>query len=160
MSWADAAREGRWADFEGLPDELDMASLLAGLGRQPSWTERPDVLGDDERTLAESEGLRCWLDGARVMLAELSDPASAAAADPMLAQRGAADGERPGRPRSDATVTDYVYAGRGLVLTVAESYDHPPSFEPFVVTVRLFAPTTLIAYLTELGGFERRRSRF
>ena len=44
MSWADAAREGRWADFEGLPDELDMASLLAGLGRQPSWTERPPTL--------------------------------------------------------------------------------------------------------------------
>jgi hypothetical protein len=54
--------------------------------------------------------------------------------------------------QSGATTTAYVYAGRGLALTVAESYDQPPSFAPRLAAIQLFATTDLRTFVLELGG--------
>ena len=159
-TWAEAARDGRWADFEGLPGNLDVTTLLEALGRPVAWTERPVFLGHQERTLVESDGLRCWLRGGRVILAELEDPASELPATELLLGLGVADRRRPGPSRDGATVTDHIYSRRGLAVAVAESHHDTPAFEPFVTAVRLFSPTSLEAYLSDLGGLDRRGPRF
>ena len=179
-TWAEVVRSGTWTAFRGLPARLTEAELLAGLGRDPagdlapassppvtmppvsSPTEpsppprRPALLGSRQRDLVELDGLRYWLDAANVVLAELEDPSSALAPAELVAALGPSDREGAGRHRRfGATTTEHVYAGRGLALTVAESYDEPPAFEPFVAAVQLFAAADLRTFVLELGGNDR-----
>ena len=69
---------------------------------------------------------------------------------------GPSDREGAGRYRRfGATTTEHVYASRGLALTVAESYDDPQTFEPFLGAVQLFAASDLRTFILELGGNDR-----
>ncbi len=162
MSWGDVVRDGRWLEFDGLPRRLDEAGLLRELGREAqAHAGRPANLGRHGRTLVELDGLRYWLAGRRVVLVELEDPASSLAPGELLSALGAADREGAGRYRRvGATTTEHVFAGRGLALTVAESYDDPPSFAPILAAVQLFVPTDLRGFILELGGDDRGGPRF
>ena len=46
-------------------------------------------------------------------------------------------------------------AGRGIALTVSESYGQPSSFVPRLAAVQLFAATDLRTFVLELGGNDR-----
>lgn len=90
------------------------------------------------------------------MLVELEDPPSLLPPEDLIRELGAPDRTSPGRYRRfGATTTEHVYAGRGLALTVAESYDEPPGFEPFLGAVQLFPAGDLRAFKLNLGGDDR-----
>jgi hypothetical protein len=160
--WADVVRDGSWTAFEGLPASLEEAELLAALGREPGpHPRRPALLGSRQRELVELDGLRYWLDGDAVVLVELEDPPADRAPDALVAALGAPERSGAGRYRRfGATTTEHVYPARGLALTVAESYDEPPGFEPFVAAVHLFAASDLRSWVLELGGNDRGGPRF
>ena len=154
-AWASAVREGRWADFAGLPRDVAEQTLLHELGRSRSQMARHTVmLGQESRVLADTEAFRYWLDHEdNVVLVELENTPSATPLPEALAALGKAEREDIGRHRRyGALTTEYVYPQRGLALTVGESYDDPPTFAPFLVSVQLFAPTDLQGFITSLGG--------
>jgi hypothetical protein len=157
VSWGDVARTGDWEHWQGLPEGLDEAALASELRLPPGPARRATaMLGSQRVEMAESGGVRYWLRGTEVILVELRGPASAASPAELLEALGAPDREGPGRfRRADALTTEYVYAGRGLAITVAESYDDPPSFAPEVGQVLLFAPTDLRGFVVDLGGNDR-----
>jgi hypothetical protein len=156
-AWADAVREGDWTGFAGLPSNLAEPTLLAALGRRPGpHPRRPALLGSRRRDLVELEHLRYWLLDAAVVLVELEDPPSRLAAVDLVEALGEADRSGAGRHRRfGATTTEHVYAGRGLAITTAESYDEPPGFVPFLASVQLFPPGDLRTFVLELGGNDR-----
>lgn len=95
-------------------------------------------------------------DGDRVVLVELTQRLGAAAPADLLARFPAPDREGAGRYRlAGATTTEHVFAGRGIAITVAASYDQPPSFAPRVAAVQLFAASDLRTFDLELGGGDR-----
>jgi hypothetical protein len=155
MSWQDALREGRWTEFEGLPPDLTESQLLAAVDF-PAPTRSSARLGWSRLQRVESGENRYWLEEDIVKLVELVDPPSELSPDALREQLGRGDREGPGRHRRfDATTWEYVYATRGLALTVASSFDEPAAFVPFVAQVALFAPTDLTGFVTELGGNDR-----
>ncbi len=156
-TWAAVALAGDWVTWRGLPARLSETELLGGLGRTPGANpRRPALLGHRQMDLVELKGLRYWLAHDQVVLAELEDPASTLALEALLAALGEADRIGAGRYRRfGATTTEHVFAARGLAITVAESYDDPPTFEPLVAAVLLFAPTDLRGFVLELGGNDR-----
>lgn len=158
--WAEAARSGDWTAWPGLPARLAEAGLLAALGRDPGPHPRGTArLGSRQREVVELDGLRYWLDADdddAVVLVELVDPPCDRPPAALLEALGEPDRSGAGRYRRfGATTTEHVYAGRGLSLTVAESYDEPPGFEPFLAAVLLFPPSDLRTFVLELGGNDR-----
>ena len=156
-AWHDAIRSGVWTEYAGLPEGLAEADLLSALGREAGPHPRsPARLGSRQREVVELDHLRYWLDGATVVLVELEDPPSSLSPSELVRELGTPDRTGAGRYRRfGATTTEHVYAGRGLALTVAESYDEPPGFEPFLAAAHLFAAGDLRAFILELGGNDR-----
>ena len=157
MSWGDVARAGDWEQWPGLPEHLDEATLARELRLPPTAARRGTaMLGSQRVDMADSGNARYWLRGGEVVLVELRGPSSKQSPAELLEALGAPAREGAGRfRRADATTTEYVYPQRGLAVTVAESYDDPPSFAPEVGQVLLFAPTELREFVTELGGNDR-----
>jgi hypothetical protein len=149
------ARAGRWASWTGLP-RVPVAAVLADLAGTGPTPPVPGKLGRRTLDRHDAGALHVWaLEGA-ALLVEWIDPPCEGAATDLIAALGAPDREGAGRHlRSGATTTEYVYAGRGLAVTVAASYDQPPRFAPTVATVQLFAPGSLRDFVLELGGDDR-----
>ncbi|HMG21648.1 MAG TPA: hypothetical protein VK607_10040 [Kofleriaceae bacterium] len=157
-SYADALRAADWAHWPGLPPALREADLVRDLGlRRAATTRHAGRLSRRDAVIVEAPGVRYWLrDRDRVVLVEVTGALGTATPAALRAQLGAADREGAGRfLQAGATTTEYVYAGRGLALTVAESYDQPPSFPPRLAAVQLFAATELRTFVLELGGNDR-----
>jgi hypothetical protein len=157
-SYAAALRAADWAHWPGLPADLREPGLLRDLQLGRARPHRRDGrLGRHDAVLVEAPGLRYWLRGHdHVVLIEITGNLGTAAPASLRAQLGAADREGAGRfLQSGATTTEYVYAGRGLAITVAESYDQPPKFPPRLAAVQLFAPSDLRSFDLELGGRDR-----
>ena len=157
MSWGETAREGRWTDWPGLPEELDEETLARELALAAGPRERTGtMLGRRRRDLVKCEGARWWLEGPNVVLVELIDPPSELPPGELLAALGPPERKGAGRHRRiEATTTEHVYPQRGLAVTTAASYDDPPSFAPYVAQVLLFAPTDLRTFVLERGGNDR-----
>lgn len=156
MSWGGVARAGDWTAWTGLPadaSELSVVSELGLAGGERSSTR----LGSRRRTLVQGDGWRYWASAeGTVVVVELEAPASALPWDELLPALGPAEREAPGRHTLlGATTTEYAHPSRGLALTQAESSDRPPSFEPYLAQVLLFAPTDLRGFVHELGGDDR-----
>ena len=157
-SYAVALRSADWAHWPGLPAGLREADLLRDLGvGQTKATRRSGRLSRHDVVIVERPGLRYWLrDRSTVVLVEVTAQLGTKAPAALRAELGAADREGPGRfLQSGATTTEYVYAARGIVLTVAESYDNPPKFAPRLAAVQLFAAGDLRTFDLELGGKDR-----
>jgi hypothetical protein len=157
-SYAAALRSADWAHWPGLPADLREPGLVRDLRLDRAKTTRHDGrLGRHDAVIVEAAGLRYWLrDRNRVVLIEVTGNLGTTPPATLRAQLGAADREGAGRfLQSGATTTEYVYAGRGLAITVAESYDQPPKFPPRLAAVQLFAPTDLRTFDLELGGHDR-----
>lgn len=154
-SYATVLRSADWAHWPGLPANLREADLVRelGLGRAKA-TRRDGRLSRHDVVIVETPELRYWLrDRNRVVPVEITGHLGTTPPDALRAQLGVADREGAGRfLQSGATTTEYVYAGRGLALTVAESYDHPPSFPPRLAAIQLFVATDLRTFDLELGG--------
>ena len=158
MSYAAALRSADWAHWPGLPADLREPGLVRDLGLDRAKTTRHDGrLGRHDAVIVEATGLRYWLrDRNHVVLIEVTGNLGTTPPATLRSQLGAADREAAGRfLQSGATTTEYVYAGRGLAITVAESYDQPPKFPPRLAAVQLFAPTDLRTFDLELGGHDR-----
>ena len=155
MSWDEIARTGRWTEWRGLPEQLSEGDLGRELGFR-GGEQVPTMLGRRRRDVVESEGTRIWLEGSNVVLVELVDPPSDRPTGELLASLGPPEREGAGRYRRiGATTTEFVYPARGLSVTVAASYHDPPSFEPYLAQVLLFAPTDLRTFVLERGGNDR-----
>jgi hypothetical protein len=155
--WAAAvaiARAGRWASWPGLRSGLRVAAVLADLANAKPPLPVAGRLGRHQLDHYDASPLRVWASpDATVILVEWIDPPCASPVVELLTELGQPVREAAGRYlRSGATTTEYVYAGRGLALTVAASYDQPPGFLPTLVTVQLFAPGSLRDFVLELGG--------
>jgi hypothetical protein len=153
--WPEIVLSGLWTEFRGLPVAIREQELLDGLGRLHSVSHRrASTLSGKPVTLVEADLLRYWLDDdALVLIAEMHDPPNGFAIDALLEAMGPAERESGGRYRRyGAITTEFVYLPRGLVLTVAESYDEPPKFEPFLAAAHLFAPTDMEDFAGRLGG--------
>lgn len=155
MSWGAIARAGRWTEWAGLPEPLLVSTLHDEL--EPGTGPRGStMLGRRRRDVVKTPKGRYWQDGNDVELVELIDPPTDRAVADLLAALGPAEREGAGRYlRIGATTTEYVYPARGLALTVGRSYDQPPSFEPYLAQVLLFAPTDLRTFILERGGDDR-----
>jgi len=154
-SWPEIVLSGLWTEFRGLPAVMREQELLEGLGRLHSASHRrASQLSGKSVTLVEADLLRYWLDDdGLVLIAEMHDPPNGFAIDPLLEQMGRAERESGGRYRRyGAITTEFVYLERGLILTVAESYDDPPKFEPYLAAAHLFAPTDMEGFTGRLGG--------
>jgi hypothetical protein len=150
------ARAGRWASWTGLP-AVPVAAVLADLAGSGPVPPVPGRLGRRSLDRFDAGPLHVWAapDGT-ALLVEWVDPPCAGAATEVVAALGAPEREGAGRYlRAGATTTEYVYAGRGLAVTVAASYDQPPRFAPVLATVQLFAPGSLRDFVLELGGDDR-----
>jgi hypothetical protein len=157
-SYSAALRSADWAHWPGLPADLREAGLVRELRLDRGKTTRRDGrLGRHDAVIVEAPGLRYWLrDRDHVVLLEVTGNLGTAPPATLRSQLGTADREAAGRfLQSGATTTEYVYAGRGLAITVAESYDQPPKFSPRLAAVQLFAPTDLRTFDLELGGHDR-----
>jgi hypothetical protein len=153
--WPEIVMSGLWTEFHGLPRVMSERQLLEGLGRLHSASQRRATqLSGASATLVEGDLLRYWLDDdGRVLLAEMHDPPNGFAIDALLEAMGPAQRESSGRYRRyGAITTEFVYPDRGLALTVAESYDDPAAFEPYLAATHLFAPTDMRGFVTDLGG--------
>lgn len=154
------ARAGRWARWPGLPAGLMPAAVIGELIAVPAPPPAPGQLGRRPLDVYEAPPLRLWADRGTVVLVEWLDPPCAGTVEETLGVLGRADRAAAGRHlRSGATTTEHVYAGHGLAITVAASYDQPPSFAPRLATVQLFAPCTLRDFVLELGGNDRLEPR-
>lgn len=161
--WAQAAVAGRWVDWNGLPGGVTVSQVYRSLRAQsaPSGPKVPAMtaarLGRRSLLKGEEGGIRVWADPAgEVAMIEIIDPASVQPTATVIAALGPPEREGAGRHlRMGVTTTEYVYAARGLALTVGESYDEPPSFPPRFVLAQLFAPTTMQGFVLELGGIDR-----
>lgn len=149
--WA-IARAGQWANWPGLPSGMTVASVFGELAITPP----SPVLGRLARRSVDchfAPAVRVWADAGAVVLVEWIDPPCAVAAAELVTTLGSPDREAAGRHlRSGATTTEYVFARRGLAVTVAASYDQPATFEPYLATVQLFTPGSLRDFVLELGG--------
>jgi hypothetical protein len=157
-SYAAVLRSADWARWPGLPVDLREKALLRDLGPGAAKATRTrGRLGRHDVTIVDAGGLRYWLrDGDRVVLVEVTQRLGAAAPADLLARFPAPDREGAGRYRlAGATTTEHVFAGRGIAITVAASYDQPPSFAPRVAAVQLFAASDLRTFDLELGGRDR-----
>lgn len=154
-AWS-AARAGRWDSWPGLPSGLAVPVVLAELAGTAPTATVGSRLGRRLVDRHDAPHMHVWSDGAAVILVEWIDPPCASTVGELLATLGPPDREAAGRYlRAGTTTTEYVYAGRGLALTVAASYDQPPSFAPYLATVQLFAPASLRDFVLELGGNDR-----
>lgn len=152
MAWAEA-RAGRWASWPGLPSGLTITVVMSELAGTAPPAAVASRLGRRPVDRYDAPRLHVWAAGAAVVLVEWIDPPCAGAVAELLATLGPPDREAAGRYlRAGTTTTEYVYAGRGLALTVAASYDQPPGFAPYLATVQLFAPGSLRDFVLELGG--------
>jgi hypothetical protein len=157
-SYAAAMRSADWAQWPGLPANMREADLVRDLGLERiKPTRRNARLSRHDAVIVERPGLRYWLRHKdRIVLVEITGQLGGAAPAALRAELGAADREGAGRfLQSGATTTEYVYAARGLALTVAASYDNPPKFAPRLAAVQLFAPCDLRTFDLELGGKDR-----
>lgn len=155
-AWAAAARSGDWVAWPGLPAGVDEALVTRWLGATGEPERRPARLGHHLVDVVHRGGTSAWVRGGVVVLVEIEDPAGGHDVDALLARLGPPDRSGPGRHlRSGSTTTEHVWASRGLAVTVAESYDDPPTHAPFLAAVQLFTPTDLRAFVLELGGNDR-----
>jgi hypothetical protein len=157
-SYAAVLRSADWARWPGLPADLREKALLRDLGASAAKATRTrGKLGRHDVTIVDAGGVRYWLrDGDRVVLVELTQRLGAAAPSFLLSRFPVADREGAGRHRvSGTTTTEHVFAGRGIAITVAASYDQPPSFAPRLAAVQLFAASDLRTFDLELGGRDR-----
>jgi hypothetical protein len=157
-SYAAALRSADWLHWPGLPADLRETAFVRDLGLDRAKKQRHGGrLSGHDVVVVDTPGLRYWLrDRGRVVLVEVTGKLGAAPPAELRAQLGRPDREGAGRfLQSGATTTEYVYAARGLALTVAESYDHPPSFSPRLAAIQLFASTDLRTFDLELGGNDR-----
>jgi hypothetical protein len=157
-SYAAVLRSADWARWPGLPADLREKTLVRDLGMigaKPTRTR--GKLGRHDVLIVATGDVRYWLrDGDRVVLVELTRRLGAAAPADLLARFPAPDREGAGRYRlAGATTTEHVFAGRGIAITVAASYDQPPSFPPRLAAVQLFAASDLRTFDLELGGRDR-----
>jgi hypothetical protein len=151
-AWA-VARAGRWASWPGLPSGQTVAAVIGTLTGATPPLAAASRLGRRPVDRYDAPPLRVWADGAAVVLVEWIDPPCAGTVAELRAALGRPDREAAGRfLRAGTTTTEYVHASRGLALTVAASYDQPPGFAPYLVTVQLFAPGSLRDFVLELGG--------
>ena len=151
-----AARAGQWASWPGLPAKQSVAAVMAELGVAAPPPAVASRLGRRALDRHDAPALHVWADHDQVVLIEWIDPPCAGPVAELLARLGTPDREAAGRYlRAGATTTEHVYAGRGLAVTVAASYDQPPRFAPSLATVQLFTPGTLRDFVLELGGNDR-----
>ncbi|MBE7451182.1 MAG: hypothetical protein HS111_20500 [Kofleriaceae bacterium] len=161
LAWAAALRAAELAErWPGLPPDLRERELVRHLGVDRARATRRDArLGRHDAVIVDARGLRYWLrDRDRVVLVEVTGAGRLGAATPaeLLARLGAPAREGPGRYLEDgASTTELVFPGRGIAVTVAESYDTPPAFAPRLAAVQLFARTDLRTFVLELGGNDR-----
>jgi hypothetical protein len=154
-AWS-SARAGQWALWPGLPSGLTIAAVTSALGRTTVPLAVASRLGRRPVDRYDDEPLHVWADRGSVILVEWIDPPCETAVAELLASLGEPDREAAGRYlRAGATTTEYVYAGRGLALTVAASYEQPPGFAPYLAAAQLFAPCSLRDFVLELGGNDK-----
>jgi hypothetical protein len=154
-AWAELIREGRWGAFSGLPHELPERELLEVLDKVHAVSHvRAGTLSGVPVTVVESDLLRYWTDDqSNVLLVEMHEPPSSLTVSGLLSVMGEAEREGSGRYRRyGVMMTEYVYPTRGIALTIGESYDEPPTFEPMLAAVHLFVATDLADYDGRLGG--------
>lgn len=166
MSSLEIALRGDWLQWEGLAPDLTGGVLLAALGRgataeqrEPARLSLQPVTRQIYRRPTAPERVVAWFAGGgdEVLLVELEEPPALTPLAAIWSAWGPADRVGPGRTIVfGAMATEHVYLGRGVALTVAESYDDPPSFAPRIARAQLFAPTDLQGFLVRLGGGDRR----
>lgn len=165
MSSLEIALRGDWLRWDGLDASLTGQDLRYLLGpdviaeaREPARLSLQLVTRQVYRRSAPPHTVVAWFEDAsdRLLLIELDEPPSLASLDEIVSAWGPADRVAPGRSIVlGAMTTEYVYLSRGIALTIAESYDDPPSFAPRIARVQLFAPTDLQGFLVRLGGGDR-----
>jgi hypothetical protein len=154
-AWAEIVRDGRWSAFSGLPRDLTEHELLEVLNKVHAVSHvRAGTLGGAPMTVVESDLLRYWTDErSNVLLVEMHDPPSTLTVSGLLSVMGPPEREGAGRYRRyGVMMTEYVYPARGIALTIGESYDEPPTFEPMLAAVHLFSATDLADFESRLGG--------
>ncbi len=156
-AWARVVATGDWATWPGLPQGMREPDLAAALGVDAAAAVRRQVrLGAGVAELSIAGPLRWWTAGGLVVLLQAEDPPCVPPPVALLARLGPADRSGDGRwLRFGATTVEHVYAGRGLSLTVAESYVEPPAFDPYLAAVLLFSPADMLRFVLELGGNDR-----
>jgi hypothetical protein len=156
IGYAAAIRAADWARWPGLPADLREATLVRDLRLGRAASDKVQ-LSRTPAIVVQARGARYWMrDRDRVVLVELTANLGVTAPADLLAQLPSPDREGAGRHlESGATTTEYVFASRGLAITVAASYDRPPRFPPRLAAVQLFAPTDLRTFDLELGGRDR-----
>lgn len=156
-SYATVVRAADWARWPGLPAALRERDLVRDLRLGRATSRRDTRLGRHDAVVVDVGGVRYWLrDRDHVVLVEITVGLGSAPPTELLAALGAADREGAGRfLQSGATTTEHVFAGRGLAVTVAASYDTPPAFASRLAAVQLFAVTDLRTFVLELGGNDR-----
>jgi hypothetical protein len=154
--YAAVVRAADWARWPGLPLGLRERDLVRAL-HLPAATSRRDVrLSRHDAVLVDTGDVRYWLRGDDVVLIEVTGGLGSIAPADLLARLGSADRAGAGRfLQSGATTTEHVFAGRGLAITVAASYDTPPRFLPRLAAIQLFTPTDLRTFVLDLGGNDR-----
>jgi len=154
---------GRWSQWQGLDSGLVDEDVTRAFD-VPSDRVEADAGRLSHRTLDartvwadEEPALRWWLDEEdAVLLVQVADPACQPPLHETLAALGPPDREGAGRYRVlGATTTELVWARRGLSLTVAASYDNPPTAPDRLAAALLFEPTDLGRFVAELGGDDR-----
>jgi hypothetical protein len=130
-----AARSGQWARWPGLPAEVSAAAVMAELAGIAPPAAVASQLGRSAVDRYDTPRLRVWAATGVAILVEWIDPPCAGAVSELLDALGPPDREAAGRH-----------------LTIAESYDQPPSFAPRLAAVQLFAATDLRTFVIELGG--------
>ena len=155
LTYAAAIRAADWARWPGLPTDLRERTLVHDLGlSKASVTRTPGQLSRKDVVIVDAGDVRYYVrDRDHVVLVELTKQLGAIAPTDLLARLPAPDRDGAGRYLvSGATTTEYVFGGRGLAITVAASYDHPPRFAPHLAQVQLFAAGDLRTFELDLGG--------
>lgn len=165
MSSLELALRGDWLRWRGLETGLTGRALRTLLG--PNLIEEPREPARLSlqlvtrqvfyRETAPTEVI-AWFEGDsdQLLLIQLDEPPSLATLDDIQSAWGQADRSGPARGIIlGAMATEYVYLSHGIVFTIAETYDDPPSFAPRIARVHLFEPTDLQGFLVRLGGGDR-----